>query len=133
MIVVDTNILLYLYLPGSQTALCNELLDRDANWACPAIWRSEFCNTLLLYLRKKLILPDYAAQALTAAENLVSVNEMRPNPIDVLELALASHCTFYDCEFIAAAKSLSTVLVTEDKALLRAFPTVAFSLKAVLA
>ena len=132
MIVVDTNILLYLYLPGPQTEQCNELLKRDADWSAPAIWRSEFCNALLLYLRKKLIAADFATQIVHAAEDLVGGNEAKSNPADVMQLALDSRCTFYDCEFVAAARSHATVLVTEDKALLKAFPKVAFSLSNAL-
>ena len=132
MIVVDTNILIYLYLPGSQTELCNELLTHDANWASPTIWRSEFCNTLLLYLRKNLITPAIAIQIIAAAEDLVGGNELKPKPSEVMQLALDSRCTIYDCEFVAAAKSLATILVTEDKALLKAFPDEAFSLSNAL-
>ena len=128
MIVVDTNILIYLYLPGPQTELCNELLAYDADWASPTIWRSEFCNTLLLYLRKDLITPAVAIQIVAAAEDLIGGNALKPTPSDVMQLALDSRCTFYDCEFVAAAKSLATILVTEDKALLKAFPDEAFSL-----
>jgi len=131
-IVVDTNILIYLYLPGPQTELCNELLTHDANWASPTIWRSEFCNTLLLYLRKDLITTDVAIQIINAAEDLVGGNGLKPNPLDVMQLALDSRCTFYDCEFIATARSLATILVTEDKALLKAFPNDAFSLTTAL-
>ena len=94
--------------------------------------RSEFCNTLLLYLRKKLITPDVAIQIINAAENLIGGNELKPKLSDVLQLALDSQCTFYDCEFVAAAKSLATILVTEDKALLKAFPDEAFSLSNAL-
>lgn len=132
MIVVDTNILIYLYLPGPQTELCNELLAHDADWACPTIWRSEFCNTLLLYLRKDLITPAVAIQIIAAAEDLVGGNELKPKPSEVMQLALDSRCTFYDCEFIATARSLATILVTEDKALLKAFPNDAFSLTTAL-
>ena len=128
MIVVDTNILIYLYLPGPQTELCNELLAHDPDWASPTIWRSEFCNTLLLYLRKDLITPAVAIQIVAAAEDLIGGNALKPTPSDVMQLALDSRCTFYDCEFVAAAKSLATILVTEDKALLKAFPDEAFSL-----
>ena len=132
MIVVDTNILIYLYLPGPQTELCNELLAHDPVWASPTIWRSEFCNTLLLYLRKNLITPAVAIQIVAAAEDLIGGNALKPTPSDVMQLALDSRCTFYDCEFVAAAKSLATILVTEDKALLKAFPDEAFSLSNAL-
>ncbi len=132
MIVVDTNILLYLYLPGPHSEQCNELLKRNPNWAAPAIWRSEFCNTLLRYLRKNLVTVAFATQAIGAAEDLIDENAVMSNSIDVMQLAIDSQCTFYDCEFIAVARSIATILVTEDKALLKAFPNEAFSLSSAL-
>ena len=50
MIVVDTNIVAYLYLPGEHTAAVERLLERDPEWAAPILWRSEFRNILALSL-----------------------------------------------------------------------------------
>lgn len=48
----------------------------------------------------------------------------------MLELARDSHCSAYDCEFIALAVKLNTTLVTADKKLLQEFPTRAVALSA---
>ena len=112
MIVVDSNILLYLYLPGAHTDDCIRLLERDPEWASPALWRSEFCNTLLLYLRKKLITQAFAAQAVEAAGLLIARREYVPASVSVIDLAMQSNCTYYDCEFVAVARSHSATLVT---------------------
>ena len=37
MIVVDTNVLAYLYLPGEHTATAEALLAHDADWAAPLL------------------------------------------------------------------------------------------------
>ena len=55
MIVVDTNIIAYLYLPTDLTGQAERLLESDPEWAVPVLWRSEFRNVLALYLRKGLI------------------------------------------------------------------------------
>ena len=133
MIVVDTNILLYLYLPGAHTDDCIQLLERDPEWASPSLWRSEFCDTLLLYLRKKLITQAFAAKAVKAAGQLIAQREYVPASVSVIELAMQSNCTYYDCEFDAVARSHSTTLVTQDRALLKAFPDDAMSLADALA
>ena len=133
MIVVDSNILLYLYLPGAHTDDCIRLLERDPEWASPALWRSEFCNTLLLYLRKKLITQAFAAQAVEAAGLLIARREYVPASVSVIDLAMQSNCTYYDCEFVAVARSHSATLVTQDRALLKAFPNDAMSLAEALA
>ena len=44
MIVVDSNVLAYLYLPGEHTAEAEALLVREPDWAAPVLWRSEFRN-----------------------------------------------------------------------------------------
>jgi len=45
----------------------------------------------------------------------------------VLELAVRSRCTAYDCEFVALAKQLGVPLVTSDRQVLAAFPETAVS------
>jgi predicted nucleic acid-binding protein len=54
MIVVDTNILAYLYLPTAFSEQAELLLMRQPKWIAPVLWRSEFRNVLALYLRKKI-------------------------------------------------------------------------------
>ena len=133
MIVVDTNILLYLYLPGPHTDDCVQLLEREPEWASSLLWRSEFCNTLLLYLRKKLITQEFAVQAVEAAGQLIAHREYVPASASVIDIAMKSNCTYYDCEFVAVARLQSTTLVTQDRALLKAFPHDAMTLADALA
>jgi predicted nucleic acid-binding protein len=45
----------------------------------------------------------------------------------VLELASRSGCSAYDCEFVALAQDLEVPLVTNDRQILKAFPTIAIS------
>jgi predicted nucleic acid-binding protein len=55
MIVVDTNVIAYLYLTGEYSDLSERLLEHDPDWMAPRLWRSEFRNVLALYLRKELL------------------------------------------------------------------------------
>ena len=43
-------------------------------------------------------------------------------------LSPSSQCSAYDCEFVAVAQHLGVQLITEDRAILTAFPDVAQSL-----
>ena len=52
MIVVDTNVIAYLLIPGQHTAAARTTLTRDPEWAAPVLWRSALRNVLALYLRK---------------------------------------------------------------------------------
>ena len=59
MIVVDTNVLAYLYPPGEHTPAAEALFETEPEWAAP-ILRSEFRNILAGYLRRKSLTFDQA-------------------------------------------------------------------------
>ncbi len=122
MIVVDTNVLAYLYLPGEQTAAAEALLLRDPDWCAPILWRSEFRNILAGYVRRGDLSFDQALSLQAEAEDLLAGCEHEVESRVVLELVRDSDCSAYDCEFIALALKLDTLLFTQDKKLLRAFP-----------
>ena len=122
MIVVDSNVLAYLYLPGEYTPAAEALLERDAEWAAPVLWRSELRNILAGYMRRKSLTFDQACSLQNEAERLLTGMEFEVDSSAVLELVKGSDCSAYDCEFIALAIKLRTKLVTMDKKLLRAFP-----------
>ena len=130
MIVVDSNVLAYLYLPGEYTAAAEALLERDSDWAAPILWRSEFRNILAGYLRRKALTFEQANSLQREAESLIEGAEFEVESLAVLELVRDSDCSAYDCEFIALAMKLDTKLITMDKKLLRAFPKRAIALSA---
>ena len=130
MIVVDSNVVGYLYLPGEHTAKAEALLERDPDWAAPVLWRSEFRNILAGYLRRKTLTFDQACGLQSEAEDLLAGSEFEVDSKAVLELVRDSDCSAYDCEFIALANKLQVKLVTMDAKLLKAFPKRTISLAA---
>ncbi len=130
MIVVDSNVLVYLYLPGEYTADAEALLENDPDWAAPLLWRSEFRNVLAGYMRRKTLTFDQAYAVQCEAENLLAGSEFEVDSHAVLEMVRGSACSAYDCEFIALATKLNTKLVTMDKKVLRAFPKRSVALSA---
>jgi len=130
MIVVDSNVLAYLYLPSEYTADAEALLEQDPEWVAPVLWRSEFRNILAGYLRRNTLTFDQACSLQSEAESLLAGSEFDVDSRAVLELVRDSDCSAYDCEFIALAAKLNTKLVTVDKKLLRAFPKRAVALAA---
>ena len=122
MIVVDTNVLAYLYLPGDFTAQAEALLERDPDWRSPVLWRSEFRNILAGFMRRRTLTFEQARAIQTEAESLLAGSEYEVESARVLELVRDSDCSAYDCEFVALAIQLNTKLVTMDARLLRAFP-----------
>ena len=130
MIVVDSNVVAYLYLPGEHTDKAEALLEKDADWAAPLLWRSEFRNILAGYIRRKTLTFETARELQMEAESLLAGAEHEVDSRLVLELVRDSDCSAYDCEFVALAMSLGVKLVTEDKKLLKAFPRHAVALSA---
>ena len=128
MIIVDSNIIAYLYLPGEFTEAAEKLLERESEWAAPILWRSEFRNILAGYVRRKTLTFDQALLLQEEAESLLCGFEYEVDSRSVLELVRSSDCTAYDCEFVALAQKLKTKLFTIDGKLLKAFPKIAFSL-----
>lgn len=132
MIVVDTNIIAYLYLPTELTGHAERLLETDPEWVAPLLWRSEFRNVLALCLRKGLLTLADAVRIQDEAEALLAEQEYSTVSRDVLGLVAASSCSAYDCEFVALARTLKVKLVTMDRRILAEFPEMAISLTDVL-
>ena len=128
MIVVDTNVLAYFYLPSEYTDAAERLHQHDPDWNAPILWRSEFRNILAGCLRRKSLTFEQAHAIQREAEGLLCAAEHEADSKRVLELVRESDCSAYDCEFVAVAEALEVPLVTMDAKLLKAFPTIAKSL-----
>jgi hypothetical protein len=71
-IVVDTNVLACLYLPGTHTAAAESLLQDDPEWAAPILWRSEIRNILVGYMRRGDLSFERMVALLREAEGVLS-------------------------------------------------------------
>lgn len=129
MIVVDSNILAYLYLPSDFTDQAEQLLVSDPDWIAPILWRSEFRNILAGYMRRGVLTLNQAYALQVEAEGLLNGREFDVDSLDVLELVKASDCSAHDCEFVALAKKQGVKLATMDKKVLRNFPERTFSIE----
>ena len=128
MIVVDTNIIAYLYLSNERSEQVEELFKKDPEWVAPLLWRSEFRNVLVTYMREGIISIHEARQIMEEASILMDGWEFEVASFQVLELAASSACSAYDCEFVAIAQEIRKPLVTVDKKILKEFPHIAKSL-----
>jgi predicted nucleic acid-binding protein len=128
MIVVDTNVIGYLFLSSEQSRLAERALQKDDEWAAPILWRSELRSVLTFYIRQGLIELEQAQRIMQGALRLIKGREYEVSSYEVLRLAAKSGCSAYDCEFIATANDLKVPLLTVDKQLLREFSSVAVSL-----
>jgi predicted nucleic acid-binding protein len=124
-IVVDANILIYLWLRESNVETAEELFATDPHWIAPLLWRSEFRNVVVGALRRKTISRQTALAAIDGAERQMDGNEQMVDSRDVLRLATQSRCSAYDCEYVALAETAGVLLVTNDKQILKEFPSIA--------
>jgi predicted nucleic acid-binding protein len=127
-IVVDTNVIAYLLLPGVHTEAARAVIATDSEWAAPLLWRSEFRNVLATYLRQRHLTVAEALELQTAGEDLLTGREYSIDSEAVLKLAASSRRSAYDCEFVALAHALGVPLVTSDQQVLTSFPETAIAL-----
>lgn len=122
MIVADANVIAYFWLPGEFTAQAEAVLERDADWIVPYLWRSEFRNILATYVRAKRLAANDAQGIYASAEDMLRGREYAVTGRAALDLAFSSNMSAYDCEYVALAEEFSCKLVSGDRKLVKAFP-----------
>ena len=133
MIVVDSNVIVYCWVRGEHTAFAQRVRLRDPAWHVPIQWRSEFRSALAGHMRRGTFDLQRAARIMAIVESEFEGCEHKVPSDAVLELAARKALSAYDCEFVALAQSLRVPLLTEDKAILKAFPEVALTMEGFLA
>jgi len=129
MICVDTNIICYRYMASPHSPAADAAWAKDADWIVPILWRSEFRNALAGSMRRRSLTTEEAIQIANLAESMLAQNEFTVSTSAVLQLVSTSHCSAYDCEFIALARAYGVQLLTVDRHILRDFPEIAISLE----
>ena len=132
MIVVDSNVIAYCWINGDRTALAHRLRKIDPDWHAPVLWRSELRNILTGYCRDGSLDRSQVRAIMAAAEAALAGREHYLPSDRVFTVTEASRLSAYNAEFVVLAEILGAQLVTEDRALLAAFPRVASSLEAAI-
>lgn len=125
MIVVDANIIAYLWIPGHEIYRSRDLLLKDSDWWVPVLYKSEMRNVLLLHIRKEIITVQNAIQIMEKIENQFAFHTMEVPSELILTLGHQSTCSAYDCEYAGLALVLGSPLITYDKKILKSFPQIA--------
>jgi len=119
MIVVDSNIIAYLMIPGVRTKEVEKLLLKDSEWIAPLLWRSEFRNIITMYMKQSQMSLVLAEQTIARAEKLLSEREYSVLSSDVLALTYETSLSAYDAEYVVLAINFGVSLITVDKKLLK--------------
>jgi predicted nucleic acid-binding protein len=128
LIVVDTNVISYLLIPGVFSELAEKAALAD-EWCVPMLWRSEFRNVLTSCMRYKAMPEDEAQLLMRLAEARFWGREFAVQSSAVLSLASSSKRSAYDCEFIALAQALGLKLISTDGPVISEFPDTAIHLE----
>jgi hypothetical protein len=94
-IVVDTNVLAYLLIPGRFTERAEHWLQADPRWAAPRLWRSELGNVLATYVRAGSLPLADAVTLHRRAGLIIGPDEYEVEMSDVLRLSSGSGCSAY--------------------------------------
>jgi predicted nucleic acid-binding protein len=115
----------------SQSVICVRV--KDPEWHVPVLWRSEMRSILAGYLRDGSLSAAQARRVMRQVEEGLAGCEHLVSSDAVLKVIDATRLSAHDAEFVALSKELSVPLVTEDKAVLKAFPEAALSMDRFLA
>ncbi len=125
MIVVDTNVICYLLMPGERTAAAERLYRTDPEWIAPRLWLDELLNVLATSERQAFLDADQAAAILRDAVDLMQDGTYEVPPERVLAIARRTGCSAYDSQFIALAEDRHLKLNTWDRKILERCPELA--------
>lgn len=130
MIVVDTNLVVYLITAQDPSSRVLHIHEQDPDWIAPPILASEVRNVLVGMVRRGYVPLAEAVDMAGFAGDVLAGEYYEVSGASVLETAVATGLTAYDAEFVVLARTLGLRLVTADGEILAKAPDVAVSLEA---
>src|SRR5437763_736094 len=103
MVLIDTNVLVYLIISGEQTGAAQALWRRDSDWRSEAFVLVEFSNVLAHYISVRRLALRQAEQLLARATELMANRLARVPHAHALAVAARFGITAYDARFLALA------------------------------
>lgn len=126
-VVVDTNVVAYLLL-GTKAFVeeARHALRTGLDLLAPAHWEAELANVLWMAVRSGVLPPEEGPARLRLARGL-GIETVATATLcqGALLRSLASGISVYDTLFVELAARTDCLLVTFDKAVLKAFPNIA--------
>ena len=129
MIVVDTNVIVYLMIEGEKTEAAQRTFRQDRDWVVPSLWRHEFLNVLATFVRHGGIETDEAIKLWQRSTHLFASGEREVDMLHVLRVVSQHDISAYDAQYVTLAMALDVPFVTENQQLLKTFPDTAMSMQ----
>jgi predicted nucleic acid-binding protein len=128
-IIADTCLVFHLFNETLLTASAQKILARDPYWVLPPLWREEYANVLSKLARKKdRAIDDIIYHFNYTLEKLKNC-EISVDTKKALQVSIEYKISVYDAHFVALAIDLNTLLVTEDKEILKNCTNLALSIQ----
>lgn len=119
MIVADTCLIFHLFNDSTHTTCAQEVLSKDSHWIFPPLWREEYADVISKLARKeRLDISEVLGHFNHTVEELKK-SEVAVDTADALEASLKYKISVYDAHFVVLALRYETLLVTEDKEILK--------------
>lgn len=121
--IIDSSVGVGWVHPGQANELTKQLLEEAKNGAAiyvPSLWHLEIANTLLVFVRRKLITETQRDMGLTLLSQLRIIIDDETNRFAfsaVSELAAKYSLSAYDAAYLELARRKSLPLATRDEAL----------------
>lgn len=128
MIVADTCLVFHLFNETSLTTQAQIILDKDPHWILPPLWREEYANILSKLARREKRTAEEIIEQFDVTMKALTDCEVEVDTQHALRISMQYKISVYDAHFMALAISLNTVLVTEDKEILKNCPKLAISI-----
>ena len=125
MIVADTNLIASCVLESEATASALRLRQTDRDWYVPRLWRYEVANILATMIKARRLSASDATTLFSGLSSALATYERDPDSDHVFALVEADGITGYDAQFVALARELRCPLYTQDRELLRKYPSLA--------
>ncbi len=124
-VVVDTNVLIELFLPTQNAQAVQDLWTGETEWWLPALWICASRHLHLKFLRAGRLDLNTALNNLSDAEKTFLPQTVAVDSAEALRLAAQHGFSSYEAEFIVLALQLAYPLLTFDQKVLQLFPNLA--------
>ena len=122
MIVVDINLIAYLYIKGDGTQLAQSVYRKNPNWSLPSLWRHEFLNILSTFVKEGGMPLPHAGRIWDHAIDRFLHSEQTIDYKRALVLSNQFKISSHDAQYLELADRLNITFVSEDAKLKKVMP-----------
>lgn len=119
MIVADTCVVVHLFNETELTSTAQAILKKEPIWILPKSWREEYANVLSKLAKMQNTPMNDVLQHYNSTVSQLYQWEKEIDIAKALKLSIKQRISVYDAQFVSFAIDYGTLLVTEDKEILR--------------